>query len=1146
MPAQLTIYEKGLQFYYQQRINQGHHASHFDLGQLYESKQDLPNALKSYLNGAIQNIPNAQQALERLAGNNNVAQYFLGIVFENRQEWVKALAVYEKAASDNNLAAMYRIAEMYKVDRIENNATVIHKNISEFIKWHRKAAVIGSSHSLNALVVESASNPQVAITLAQMYEVGDGPFRNKEKVLEYYTKADVLNDKDAAFWLGQLFENGGHSVSQNIQTACQHYFKAAQRNHPQALMTLERMLSAQSDKQREYEFAELYQNIIKNSVAALKWYKKSAERGHSAALSRICEIGITNAEYAYTAAKIYEVFNNMASALNYHVMAACKEHQQAKIDLEKYANNGDSQALYLIGNQYYYQYKKNTLEGIKWCMKAGEKNHSQALHFITKTVFSADIYLKIAQWYEKGDGVACNINRAVEFYVKASDAGNKEATFRLGQLYENPSTGLVKNLQKSCQFYLKAIQQNHADALKAAEGVLHSLNDQQLEYELAYIYENVLKNMSNALIWYTKSAVKGHAKALSTLQRLAAQDPKFAYDIGKLYEPDIHTALKYYLMASQRENIDAQKRLEQLALTGNVDAQYCLGFDYYSQYKKNILEGVKWCMKAAEKNHLLAINYVTKTVFPADIYLKMAQWYELGDQVSVNMTRSLEFYIKASDAGDLNASYQLGFLEEQKPIKDLDKAIVYYAKAMQGGHILAKTSLERIARIPHKQACYLLSEFYKKSDMEQSLRYALCAAYLEHPQAKAYFETAQLTSPLAWLVAEAFDTGETAILIIPKNLPRAVRFYEQLEPKSPHYIKAHLRLMNIYESGEGGVGVNKTKVAHSSIKAATDPTQEQALEKAKTLVKELKVPDLSFELGAFFESLKQPRESLAHYKFAADKSHPRASAALSALAQADAALAFSTGQLYESDNSDQAIEYYRIALTKSNADCIAHVTKMANRGDAQAMYLLARYHYLPSNQMQLTIDFLMRSVALNHTDALTFFKNVDLNKSHYEKIASIYESGGGIYKQNFQLAIVFRVKALNITEPQKLMHIAGLCESDTTDPVRGKLMAWEYYMKAAQLGSADPLRALARLAEFGSAQQQQELSAFYNGRGNDPKKAQYWIQKATSSASTHMLLPDLTVKRLKNGANNVTPNTFVPTNINMNNVNNTTTYNLGL
>ena len=66
--------------------------------------------------------------------------------------------------------------------------------------------------------------------------------------------------------------------------------------------------------------------------------------------------------------------------------------------------------------------------------------------------------------YLKGDGIAKNLNQAVEYFQKASDLGNVESTYTLGKIYLSQKTQYY-NPKKAYNTFVDASNKNHGKSL---------------------------------------------------------------------------------------------------------------------------------------------------------------------------------------------------------------------------------------------------------------------------------------------------------------------------------------------------------------------------------------------------------------------------------------------------------------------------------------------------------------------------------------------------------------------------------------------------------------------------------------------------------------------------------------------------------
>ena len=70
----------------------------------------------------------------------------------------------------------------------------------------------------------------------------------------------------------------------------------------------------------------------------------------------------------------------------------------------------------------------------------------------------------MATKYSKGQAVAEDSKKAVEWYLRAANANNNRAQFNLGCAYEHGRMGLPKDPQQAIHWYSQAAAQGHSYA----------------------------------------------------------------------------------------------------------------------------------------------------------------------------------------------------------------------------------------------------------------------------------------------------------------------------------------------------------------------------------------------------------------------------------------------------------------------------------------------------------------------------------------------------------------------------------------------------------------------------------------------------------------------------------------------------------
>ncbi|WP_218813549.1 tetratricopeptide repeat protein [Rickettsiella endosymbiont of Dermanyssus gallinae] len=118
----------------------------------------------------------------------------------------------EKASKENYAPAMYRAALLFKEDHLSTPEQSIKKDLATALIWYRKAAIAGSQKALAELIAYSKDYPKAALYLAQMYERGEiaselsinSFIEDYNSAVQYYEKAKALGDPIAACRLHQL------------------------------------------------------------------------------------------------------------------------------------------------------------------------------------------------------------------------------------------------------------------------------------------------------------------------------------------------------------------------------------------------------------------------------------------------------------------------------------------------------------------------------------------------------------------------------------------------------------------------------------------------------------------------------------------------------------------------------------------------------------------------------------------------------------------------------------------------------------------------------------------------------------------------------------------------------------------------------
>jgi TPR repeat protein len=178
----------------------------------------------------------------------------------------------------------------------------------------------------------------------------------------------------------------------------------------------------------------------------------------------------------------------------------------------------------------------------------------------------------VGMLYEQGLGVPRNLTKALEWYEKASLAGEKEANFRMGTCYEI-GLGTAVDLARAVAAYEKAAEMGSAEGQRkmasmylTGQGIAKDegkglallikaaqAGNGSAANELAAVYLHGLfgqgKDQAKAFEWFQKSADAGNLEAIKNLAVMLKDG------IGR--KPDPEGALRWYLIA-QKGGLRAQ------------------------------------------------------------------------------------------------------------------------------------------------------------------------------------------------------------------------------------------------------------------------------------------------------------------------------------------------------------------------------------------------------------------------------------------------------------------------------------------------------------------------------------------------------------------------------------------------------------
>ena len=252
-------------------------------------------------------------------------------------------------------------------------------------------------------------------------------------------------------------------------------------------------------------------------------------------------------------------------------------------------------------------------------------------------------------------------------------AGESQAYYEKGEVF-----WAEKQWDEAVKWYYKAAIMGHAEAQRSL-GICYYEGGNGIEQDYA-----------QSVKWLRKAAEQNDAVGQRILGR--------CYYKGQGVEQDYDQAVKWIRKAVEQNDSPAQELLgvcyyfgqgveqnyaravqwfRKSADQGDVDGQFCLGMCYYRGHgvEQNYEQAVPWLRKAAEQGYL-------------DAQYWLGLCYLMGQGVEKNIAKAVEFYLKAAERGHVEAQLALaGYYAVSNP----EEAKKWCRKAAEQGNDTAKT-----------------------------------------------------------------------------------------------------------------------------------------------------------------------------------------------------------------------------------------------------------------------------------------------------------------------------------------------------------------------------------------------------------------------------------------------------------------------
>ena len=233
------------------------------------------------------------------------------------------------------------------------------------------------------------------------YAGGDDSPKYAEKIMQWYQRAADAGYESAMLAMGDAYAKGC-GVAKNAENAENWYRKAAAMGNTEAMLILGLLYSD-------------HENSFQDNAKALRWFRKSADGGNEVAMLALGDAYESGEITGYAPAKTAKWYRKLAKL------------QTLPPD-------------FTVGG---------ASDGVPW---TGILTDVTSLN----DSGSADGMARLGYPYEHGmAGVGKDMKKAVEWYKKAVEAGDKYSMFALGKAYEL-GRGVAQDWRKALEWYRKA------------------------------------------------------------------------------------------------------------------------------------------------------------------------------------------------------------------------------------------------------------------------------------------------------------------------------------------------------------------------------------------------------------------------------------------------------------------------------------------------------------------------------------------------------------------------------------------------------------------------------------------------------------------------------------------------------------------
>ncbi|KAI9027384.1 hypothetical protein CLU79DRAFT_832767 [Phycomyces nitens] len=407
----------------------------------------------------------------------------------------------------------------------------------------------------------------------------------------YDLASESQQDANAHYWLAACYEEGvPGKCEKQIEKAFEHYLVAANLGDTDAEFQIALMLANG-------------QGIPRDRLAAFKWYKKAANKGHRTALYSLGLYYINGLEgITRNISQARECFNQAAQkGLICAMTALATLYRNASMSSEQPETTTDNQRELAV----------------QWFQRAASLGDAVAQR-------------ELGLLHDAGLGVPKDYIAAFDLFQKAAAQQDAQAVLLVGSYYQN-GLSVEKDIKRAIEYYVEASRLGAPVAPFAAAQVYHTLS----QFEEAYTQYQTAAN-----------DVRLAQTRIGRTSKLMVARYVLSYVPSSALSDDISTAAHHFGDHTKEE---AFQMLYKLATNDNFEPSfYWLGdcYRHGNGVAIDVSEAVRWFKKAADE---------TKDV---EAMLKVANLYERGAMADEDA--ALRYYRQSAESGHAEGQYRMG------------------------------------------------------------------------------------------------------------------------------------------------------------------------------------------------------------------------------------------------------------------------------------------------------------------------------------------------------------------------------------------------------------------------------------------------------------------------------------------------------